>query len=184
MPKGLSLVSAFLLLGACSSGHRNVGLAPDLHFWLDCREQLGEADQIAIEEGLFAAGFNVLNTARAAKEQQVEYPYRVKIEALDEDGRVVSLRGFEPGSRFAGRGDRPFATSVSVFTEPPTRRDDRLEKAVLSIMASNVACSVRDVQRNSNDVASKAIYRRTVKRTEGWFEQARAMGSSSAVRVH
>jgi len=185
MIKGPAPVAALLVLTACSGGEPNVGLAPDMHFWLDCQEQLDDAGQAVIEEGLFTAGFDVLNTARAAREQQVEYPYPVKIEALDKHGRVVSIHGFEPNSGFKGKSDRPFTTSASLFTNPPTRRNAKLEETILSVMSKKPSCSVRDVQRNSNGPASEAVYQDTIKRTKGWFDQARAMGSSSkAVRVH
>ena len=183
MMRGLAPVAALLMFTACSAGERDVGLAADMTFRLYCREQLDFAGQAVIEEGLFKAGFDVLNTARAAKEQQVEYPYPVKINALDKQGRLVSLHGFEPDSGFEGESDRPFATSVGLYTDPPTRRNAKLEATILSIMSKIPTCSVGDVQRNSNGAESKATYERTIELTKGWFEQARG-SSSESLRVH
>jgi hypothetical protein len=159
-------------------------LLPELGVSLDCSEGPSSADEITIERNLFQAGFDVLNRARLARELHVEFTPPVRIDAIDEHGRIVSVTGFgEP--RAGGQQEATRYLDISLYSQPPTSRDAKLERDLESLAWAIPKCSVRKVERHSNPASVEWLYRDIARKTRGWLHQAeREAPASDTHRVH
>ena len=180
-------ISLFVCAGVCGCASSGEGLKPDLNIDLDCSRPLGPADEIAIENGLHAAGFDVLNRARLARELRVEFSSPVTIDAIDAidaQARMVSVTGFEDPTPNE-QEERRFYLFVSLYSRPPTSRDVALETQLQKIAAEVPMCSVTKVERHANAASIEWLHKDIAKKTRGWFNQAkREAPASDARRVH
>ncbi len=176
----LALVASSLLSCTRAQG----GLLPDLGVSLDCARALRSAEEIAIEKSLYSAGFDVLNRSRAARELRVEFSPPVRIDAIDQQGRIVSVTGFGDTSR-TQQQQGSFNLEFSLFSRPPTSRDGKVETEVERVAAGVPTCSVRKVDRHANPASVEWLYEDVANVTQGWFAQARREAPASDThRVH
>lgn len=184
--KTVSVLAASLaiLASGCSSNGGPSGLQADLGVSLDCSKPLRPGDEIALEKGLYSAGFDVLNRARLARELRAEFSPPVMIDAIDPQGRMVSVTGFSPPD-VDPNWNTSFFLAVSLYSHPPTVRDAKLEATLRSLASSVPACSIRKIERHRNPASIEWLYIDTAKTTRGWFGQAeREAPASDARRVH
>jgi hypothetical protein len=184
MDRILAFSGAFALVAAlCSCSTSGEGLSPDLNISLDCSQPLRAVDEIALEKRLYSIGFDVLNRARLAREMRVEFSPPVMIDAIDAEGRMVSVTGF--GEIVSGQEQMPTYLGISLYSRPPTSRDAKLETQLESLAADVPKCSVRKVERHVNPASIDWLYRDITKRTRGWFAQAKDSAPASVThRVH
>lgn len=181
----LIIAGSLALTGSnCSSHGAPAGLLPDLIASFDCSQGPSEADEIAIERRLFLAGFDVLNRARLARELRVEFSPTVRIDAIDRQGRIVSVTGFG----HPRPGQQPKATHylyISLYSQPPTQRDAELERELESLASAIPECSMRSVERHSNPASIEWLYLDIAGKTRDWFGQAKREAPGSDTRsVH
>ena len=175
-------VAVLLTVGACRGP--TVGLAPDLSFWVDC-PRLSDGDQIKLENNLYAAGFDVLNRSRLARQMREEYPPLVQIDAMDRGGFLfdMTVLPLEAGSRRAS--SKIVSADVALYSRPPTRHDDKMEQAILTMTTADLGCSARQLAHNDNGTGSGEMYRGVAKLNRGWLEQAKATSpESNALHLH
>jgi len=180
----ISTLGLPLLLCAGSCASSSEGLSPELNISLDCSQPLGAADEIAIEKGLYSAGFDVLNRSRLARELRVEFSPPVTIDSIDAKGRMVNVMGLEV-PKTTEQEKRKFYLSISLYGRPPTSRDSALEARLQKLATEIPICTVTKVERHTNGASMEWLHKDIAKRTRGWFEQAkRAAPASDARRVH
>jgi hypothetical protein len=175
-------VALLLTLAGCNGPA--VGLAPDLNFWVDC-PRLSDDDQIKLENHLYAAGFDVLNRSRLARQLKEDYPPLVQIDAVDRRGFMfeISVLPFETDLRTAPA--KIVSADAALYSPPPTRHDKKTEEAVLAMTTADLGCSPRQIERNENGAASGEMYRHVARLKRGWFAQAKAAApQSNALHLH
>ena len=180
------LLAGILALGGsgCSSAAAPSGLLPDLNLTLRCKESPSVADEVKIEKDLYSAGFDVLNRARLARELRLEFSPPIMINAIDRNGRLVSVTGI--ASLLQGQQRQwPYYLAISLYSHPPTSRDARLERSLENMTAGIPKCSPETVERHSNSASAESLYREIATQTRGWFGEAEEQApSSDAHRVH
>ena len=175
-------VVLLLAVGACSGA--SVGLAPDLSFWVDC-PRLSDRDQIKLENNLYAADFDVLNESRLARQMREEYPPLLNIEAMDRRGFLFQMT-VPPMEAASGRpSSKVVSANVARYSRPPTRHDNKMEQAILTMTTADLGCSARQLARNNNATDSTEMYRHVAKLNRDWFEQAKALApEANALQLH
>ncbi len=177
-----SLALAVSSLSSCNRAKD--GLRADFGVSLDCARALRSADEITIEKSLYSAGFDVLNRSRLARELRVEFSPPVRIDAIDQQGRILSVTGFADTSPTQHQ-QANFNLDFSLYTRPPTSRDRKVETDLERVAAGIPMCSVRKVDRSVNPASVEWLYTDLAKTIRGWFAQARREApGSDAHRVH
>ncbi|MDT3380829.1 hypothetical protein RNI52_26120 [Labrys neptuniae] len=139
------------------------GLAADLAFHFKCSTSDTELLAITIEKFLQERGFRVLNKARLAKENNINFPYTLNIIGIDAQNRIFNILGFPSvKDNF----------SLGFNSPPPTRHDTQLEDSTIDFVNNKLQCKVRQVSRGENTAELNFMYTPLVEMTRGWFKQA------------
>jgi hypothetical protein len=132
-------------------------LSADLTFNFYCKgvssPELGEA----LEQFLKEKGFDVLNVSRLQRERgMIPGPLDLKMDAVDGEQRMISILssgGFEPGWY-----------ALLLFSPPPTRRAEDLEKQILTFVSDKLGCPVHHVVRGENGPEASEYYKRILEK--------------------
>ena len=137
-------------------------LSADLSLHFICSGQ----DRVSIEKRvvtfLIENGFKVLNLARLQQEHQVFF-LKTNIKSLDAKHRMIDLLSPSPN---------PDRYVLTLNTPPPTRREVKIEDAILRFVSDTLKCDVRQVTRGENGSDRRDLHEDEVGRLESLFVEA------------
>lgn len=147
-----------LALGGCS---REAKLAPDFAFNFTCHGASYPASEPAIEKFIAAHGFAVFNEERVRRQYKLAM-YPLAIDGFDTRRRILDFRGI---NEKASDKPVPVATiySVGIYSPPPTRHDDALEKAMLTFVSGTLKCDVSNISHADNGAERAAFFDKVYK---------------------
>jgi hypothetical protein len=158
--------AALTFTHALSLGQTTRVLSPDLALFMYCPDKDVASVERAIEEFLGQEGFRVLNLEKIRREHGRPF-YALEINGLDSKRRILHFIGFTLPE---GRG----RYHIVLNTQPPTQRSTELE-AKLESFPTGLECSVRQLNRGSNDASARDMHDSEVTRVEGLFREADAL---------
>ncbi|HSM95751.1 MAG TPA: hypothetical protein VLT91_06895 [Rhizomicrobium sp.] len=160
-----SFIAVAALLVLCGCG-RNQRLEADLAFNFTCSGASYPASEPAIEKFVASHGFTVFNEERVRRQYKLAM-YPLAIDGFDARRRMLDFRGINEKS-----SDKPVPVatiySVGLYSPPPTRHDDGLEKAMQDFVSGTLKCDISNVSRGDNGADRTAFFDKVYK-----AEQAR-----------
>ena len=156
------------------------GIRPALHIVLSCAAPPARETERIVEEGLFAAGYDVVNHRRLREELGEGPEPHLTIYAVGTRS-MVWVRG-SPTSHRAGE---PYRISLSLL-QLPLAKEPRVERALrrLAGRLEAGACRTVKIERQDNDLASSWTYEDLESLVRHYLSQARQTADSRAYKVH
>lgn len=174
--RGRICLAAAAILGfaagvGCSAAQE--GLDADLVLRVACPQDMSRDKLRLIKRRLFARGFDVVDVAGIASARLPDYPFRVKIEALDAQGRSVTMNALnlDPSSRTGPS----FTLHLAIYSRPPTKHDAELEEAVRSWAADDLGCAQSGLDMHDNSEAAMSTYDNLIADARNLFKEAGEM---------
>ena len=154
------------------------GILPDLRIVLSCQAPPGPATEALIENALYAAGFDVLNTTEFYQAIDRHSAHGLRIEAVDDQGRLVFARAPD---------GLPHRLFISLLSKPPTVRDAQLESRIEALAAEirRSGCDLVKSGRNDNPASQAWVFDALASMTSNSLKEAREkVPASGSFRVH
>ncbi|HEY7977844.1 MAG TPA: hypothetical protein VID67_06595 [Rhizomicrobium sp.] len=154
-PRLVSLLTCAGLLVLAGCG-REQKLAPDFAFNFTCHGASYPASESAIEKFITGRGFTAFNEERIRRQYKLAM-YPLAIDGFDGRHRMLDFRGINEKS---SDKPEPVATiySVGIYSPPPTRHDDTLEKATLAFVSGTLKCDVSNISHGDNGAERAAFF--------------------------
>lgn len=162
--------------GAVQGAAAHAGLDPDIVHRVACPQDLSRDKLLVLKRKLFDWGFDVVDVAGIASARLPDYPFRVKIEALDAQGRTISIEALDL-DRGSDKGPS-FTIHLAIYSRPPTKHDAKLEEAVRALATNDLGCPQTGLDIHGNDEAAMSTYDSVVADTRNLFKEAAEMKAS------
>src|SRR5579871_5887556 len=143
----------------------------DLAFQFDCKGKANPPSEHVIEQFITAKGFKPLDKVKAGKKLIPDFSWmHLDVVGIDDARGQIAFKGF---------ADQPDSYSVSLYSEPPTRRSEELEGALLRFTEKTLGCENEHATRLDNPADAKELYDKSFSMTEAWFHQAAGLPAAS-----
>jgi hypothetical protein len=149
----LAAIAMLVVLSGCG---REAKLAPDFAFNFTCHGAFYPASESAIEKFIAGHGFTAFNEERVRRQYNLPM-YPLAIDGFDSKHRMLDFRGI---NEKAGDKPEPIASiySVGIYSPPPTRHDEALEKATLAFVSNTLKCDVSNISHADNGAERAAFF--------------------------
>lgn len=147
-----------------ASEDKPTSFGADLAFHFDCKGKANPPSEQAIEQFMTTKGFKPLDKVKAGKKLDPDFSWmHMDTVGIDSARRQIAFKGF---------ADQPDSYSVSLYSEPPTRRSKDLEDALMVFTEKTLGCKNSEEARVENPANAKDLYDHSFSVTEGWFQEA------------